>query len=96
MTVDDVGVGNKADRTALAELMSAMRLKVPVLAMSSSAYRQRGCLCGADDAGVGNKAARTALAELMSAMRLKVTMSAMSATSAMLEMLCQGLLKTGF
>ena len=34
---DDAGVGKKADRTASTELMAVMRLKVPVVAMRSSA-----------------------------------------------------------
>ena len=77
-TDDDVGVGDRADRTALTELMSAMRLKVPVLEMSSFACQRWGCLRGFDDAGVGKKADRTASTELMSAMRLKLP--AMSVT----------------
>ena len=83
-TDDDVGVGDRADRTALTELMSAMRLKVPVLAMSSFACQRWGCLSGFDDAGVGKKADRTASTELMSAMRLKVP--AMSVTLPMSAM----------
>ena len=35
-TVEDVDVGDRADRTASMELMSAMRLKVPVLAIPLS------------------------------------------------------------
>ncbi len=38
-TVDDVGVGDKADHTASTELMSAIRLEVPVLALRFSACR---------------------------------------------------------
>ena len=38
-TVDDVGVGDKADHTASTELMSAIRLEVPILAMRFSVCR---------------------------------------------------------
>ena len=39
-TVDNAGLGDKADHTASTKLMSVMRLKVPVLMMRSSACRQ--------------------------------------------------------